>query len=72
MSQYISPFGKPLTQSQVGMRGDINSKWSKLSSQEITDLRTYSDLVALVQSKYQLQRGDAQREVEGFAKGRKL
>ena len=72
MSQYPNPFGRPLKQSQIGMRGDISSNWSKLSTKEIADLRTNSDLVALVQSKYQLQKWDAQREVERFANGRQL
>lgn len=54
------------------MRGEICDKWSKLSTQEIQELRSYDDLVAKVQAKYALERRQAQSEVDAFAKGRRL
>lgn len=55
-----------------GMRGEIGAKWSKLSAQEIADLKSTDDLVTQVESKYQLDRPKAQKEVELFTKGRSL
>ena len=44
----------------------------KFSAQEITALKDKDDLVARVQAKYQLDRPQAQRDVDAFAKGRQL
>jgi hypothetical protein len=54
------------------MRQEIAAKWGKFSSQEIADLRDKDDLVAKVQAKYSLDRAQAQRDVDAFAKGRTL
>lgn len=56
----------------IGMRSEIASKWSKISAQEVSALKTKDDLVAQVQSKYQLDRTQAQKDVDAFAKGRQL
>ena len=61
----------PATSGQ-GMRSEIAAKWGKFSTQEITDLKNKDDLVAKVQSKYQLDKAQAQRDVDAFAKGRAL
>ena len=58
--------------SPSGMRSEIANKWSKISAQEITALKTKDDLVAQVQSKYQLDKAQAQKDVEAFANGRQL
>lgn len=58
--------------SDVGMRGEIQQTWSKFSSEEIAALKTTDDLVAQVQSKYQLDKAKAQSDVTAFAKGRQL
>ncbi len=65
-------FTRPLRASEIGMRGEIGGKWSKLSVQEILDLKSNDDLVNQIQSKYHLGRAQAQREVDAFAKGRQL
>jgi len=54
------------------MRDEIAAKWGKFTTQEIADLKNNSDLVAQVQSKYQLDNAQAQRDVDAFAKGRLL
>ncbi len=72
MTRRLDPFAKPLRASEIGMRGEIGGKWSKLSVQEILDLKTNDDLVKQVQSKYRLGRSQAQSEVDAFAKGRQL
>ena len=56
----------------TGMRGEIQQKWGKFSAQEITALKDKDDLVAQVQAKYSLDKAQAQRDVDTFAKGRQL
>jgi hypothetical protein len=56
----------------TGMRGEIQLKWGKFSAQEITALKDKDDLVAQLQTKYSLDRTQAQRDVDAFAKGRQL
>jgi hypothetical protein len=61
------------TQAPVaGMRGEIQQKWGKFSSQEIAALKDKDDLVAQVQAKYSLDKTQAQRDVDAFARGRQL
>ena len=60
------------TQTPTGMRGEIQQKWGKFSAQEISALKDKDELVALVQAKYALDKPQAQRDVEAFAKGRQL
>lgn len=55
-----------------GMRGEIAAKWGKLSAAEIAALKSKDDLVTEVQSKYQLDKAQAQKDVDAFAKGRQL
>ena len=72
MSNITQPeFGKPLVPPS-GMRGEIQQKWGKFSAQEITALKDRDDLVAGLQAKYQLDKTQAQRDVNAFAKGRQL
>ena len=66
-----SGVAKPQTPA-AGMRGEIQHKWGKFSAQEITALKDKDDLVAQVQTKYQIDRTQAQRDVDAFAKGRQL
>jgi len=56
--------------STAGMRREIEQKWG--SAQEIKALKDKDDLVAQVQTKYSLDRAQAQRDVDAFAKGRQL
>ena len=58
--------------SNTGMRSEIQVRWGKFSSQEIAALKNKDDLVAQVQSKYSLDRAQAQRDVDAFAHGRQL
>jgi len=58
--------------STAGMRREIEQKWGKFSAQEIKALKDKDDLVAQVQTKYSLDRAQAQRDVDAFAKGRQL
>jgi hypothetical protein len=54
------------------MRGEIQQKWGKFSAQEIAALKSRDELVTQVQTKYALDRAQAQKDVEAFAKGRDL
>ena len=55
-----------------GMRGEIQQKWGKFSAQEVAALKDKGDLVTQVQAKYALDKTQAQRDVDAFAKGRQL
>jgi hypothetical protein len=55
-----------------GMRAEIQKQWSKFTYQEVSALKTKDDLVAQVQTKYALDKAQAQKDVDAFAKGRQL
>ena len=55
-----------------GMRGDIIQKWTKFTTVEVAALKDKDDLISQVQSKYNLEKSIAQRDVDAFAKGRQL
>jgi predicted site-specific integrase-resolvase len=59
-------------QAAAGMRGDIQKQWSKFTYAEVSALKSKDDLVAQVQTKYALERVQAQKDVDAFAKGRQL
>jgi hypothetical protein len=56
----------------TGMRSEIVAKWSKFTDADVTALKSKDDLVAQVQAKYSLDKAQAQKDVDGFAKGRSL
>lgn len=58
--------------SATGMRAEIGQKWPKFDAAEIAALKNKDDLVTGVQSKYQLDKTQAQKDVDAFAKGRQL
>ena len=58
--------------SNTGMRSEIQVRWGKFSSQEIAALKDKDQLAAQVQTKYALDKTQAQRDVDAFAKGRQL
>jgi hypothetical protein len=55
-----------------GMRGEIAQKWSKFTPQDVAALKSKDDLVTGVSSKYSLDKAQAQKDVDAFAKGRQL
>lgn len=55
-----------------GMRSEITQKWGKFNDAEVAAIKSRDDLVAQVQTKYQLDKTQAQRDVDAFAKGRQL
>jgi predicted site-specific integrase-resolvase len=56
----------------AGMRGEIQKQWSKFTYAEVSALKNKDDLVAQVQTKYTLDKAQAQKDVDAFAKGRQL
>ena len=48
---------------ESGMRRDIEQKWGKFNALEIAALKDNDDLVMQLQTKYQLDKAQAQREV---------
>jgi hypothetical protein len=59
-------------QAPAGMRGEIQKQWSKFTYAEVSALKSKDELVAQVQTKYALDRAQAQKDVDAFAKGRQL
>jgi hypothetical protein len=56
----------------TGMRGEIQKQWSKFTYAEVSALKSKDELVAQVQTKYALDKTQAQKDVDAFAKGRQL
>jgi hypothetical protein len=56
----------------TGMRGEIQKQWSKFTYAEVSALKSKDELVAQVQTKYTLDKAQAQKDVDAFAKGRQL
>ena len=54
------------------MRGEIQKQWSKFTYEEVSALKNKDELVAQVQTKYALDKVQAQKDVDAFAKGRQL
>ena len=54
------------------MRGDIQKQWSKFTYAEVSALKSKDELVSQVQTKYALDKAQAQKDVDAFAKGRQL
>jgi len=59
-------------QASAGMRGEIQKQWSKFTYAEVSALKSKDDLVAQVQTKYALDKAQAEKDVNAFAKGRQL
>jgi hypothetical protein len=72
MSSNTQPEASKMQTPNTGMRGEIQQKWGRFNAQEIAALKDKDDLVAQVQTKYQLDKGKAQSDVDAFAKGRQL
>jgi hypothetical protein len=70
MAENAQPTSTPANSS--GMRSEIVQKWSKFTEADVIALKSKDDLVSQVQSKYQLDRAQAQKDVDAFAKGRQL
>ncbi|HEX2839652.1 hypothetical protein [Hyphomicrobium sp.] len=62
----------PQADKVAGMRNDIAGKWPKFDATEIANLKDKDDLVARLQSKYGLDKAQAQKDVDAFANGRQL
>jgi len=55
-----------------GHEGEIQKQWSKFTYAEVSALKSKDELVAQVQTKYALDKTQAQKDVDAFAKGRQL
>jgi uncharacterized protein YjbJ (UPF0337 family) len=49
---------------------EIIGKWGKFSENELAALKSRDDLVSKVQSKYSLDKGQAEKDVDALLKGR--
>jgi hypothetical protein len=72
MTDNTQSAAKTQAPSVTGMRSEIQQKWGKFSTQEISALKDKDDLVSQVQAKYALDKTQAQRDVDAFANGRQL
>lgn len=72
MTSTVQPNAAAPATSGTSMRSEIGSKWSKFSATEVAAIKDKDDLVAQVQSKYSLDKAQAQRDVDAFARGRQL
>jgi len=52
------------------IRKDIKAKWDKFSDSELTSLKNKDELVGHVMSKYNVDKPNAQRDVDALLKGR--
>ncbi len=68
----VAAAATPPQANAAGMRSEIAAKWPKFSAADITALKSKDDLVTEVQSKYSLDKTQAQKDVDAFAKGRQL
>ena len=59
-------------QNKLAVMKDIRAKWSHFSEQEVSALKGKADLVTQVATKYGLEHGQAQREVDAVLKGRQI
>jgi hypothetical protein len=51
---------------------EIHVKWDKFSELELSALKSRDDLISQVATKYGLEKGRAQRDVDALLKGRQL
>jgi hypothetical protein len=51
---------------------DIGAKWGKLSEKELSALKNKDDLVAQVVAKYNIDKTQAQNDVDAVMKGRQI
>lgn len=72
MTSNVQPATAPPQAASAGMRGDIQAKWNKFTAIEVAAIKDADDLVSQVQTKYSLDKAQAQRDVDAFAKGRQL
>ena len=72
MSENAQATATPPQSPSTGMRGEIAQKWPKITAAEVAALKSKDDLVTEVQSKYSLDKTQAQKDVDAFAKGRQL
>jgi hypothetical protein len=72
MSQIAQANAAPPQANAQGMRGEIANKWPKLTAADVAALKNKEDLIAQVQSKYELDATQARNDVDAFAAGRQL
>jgi hypothetical protein len=51
---------------------EVGAKWGKFSEQDLSALKSKDDLVTQVVTKYSLEKGQAQRDVDALLKGRPI
>jgi hypothetical protein len=58
------------TDSKTMPRSEIGAKWPKFTSHDVAALKGKDDLVSQVESKYGIEKAQAQREVDALMNGR--
>ena len=55
-----------------GMRHEVQKRWDKFSATDVASLKDKDDLISQVQTRYSIEKTQAVRDVDAFAKGRSL
>ena len=66
------PMNASNTTATAALLKEIGAKWSKFSAQDLSALKTTDDLVGQVVSKYGLEKGQAQTDVDALMRGRQI
>jgi hypothetical protein len=61
-----------LNESKQIVLKEIGAKWDKFSAQDLSALKGKDDLVIQVIAKYDLEKAQAQRDVDALLKGRQI
>jgi hypothetical protein len=62
--------GYPSSENRKIIVEEIQGKWGKFSDQDLAALKGRDDLVSQLQSRYNLDQGQAQKDVDAFLNGR--
>jgi hypothetical protein len=54
------------------VRREVGARWGKLSEQDLSALKNRDDLVREVVSRYGIENGEAERDVDSVLKGRRI
>ncbi len=54
------------------MRNEVQKRWDKFSATDVAALKDKDDLISQVQTRYSIEKTQAVRDVDAFAKRRSL
>jgi uncharacterized protein YjbJ (UPF0337 family) len=60
------------SETKRGILGDIRTTWGKFSEDDLTRLRSNDDLVTEIAARYNIDKAQAQRDVDAMMRGRQI